>query len=360
MRLDQLIPTHRPLLILAPMQDVTDLSFWKVISQYGGPDLFYTEYFRTHADSKPEPHIIRSLLENDTGKPVIAQMIGQDISSLVRTAKILQKYKVIGIDLNLGCPAPIVCRKNAGGGMLRNPHEIDLALGALRDAIEIDFTVKTRVGYDLPEEFDYLLKIFGKHSINALTVHGRTVKEMYRSEVHYDRITQAVTSLKCPVFANGNILRVGIARATHELTGAAGLMIGRGAIRNPWIFKQIMELFDYGMIKTHPSLSDVRTYIERLFNAIRLPSTPDCLQVAKMKKFMSFIVVDIGENNIFLDRIKRCSSSIEFFKICDEFLLSEERFENNPLMGLSPSTTFLSSGEVSSIAGAVRNFMPLG
>ena len=95
------------------MQDVTDLPFMRLMAQYGGPDVFVTEYFRVHVDSLPEPEIVRSITENRTGIPVIAQMIGQDVPSLVRTARELQRYPIAGIDLNLGCPAPVVCRGSA-------------------------------------------------------------------------------------------------------------------------------------------------------------------------------------------------------------------------------------------------------
>src|ERR1700733_3464950 len=121
-------PADRPLFILAPMQDVTDLPFWRVMTRYGGPDVYYTEYFRVHADSRPERHILAAIEENPAGKPVIAQIIGQDIPSITRTAAELQKRAIAGIDLNLGCPAPIVCRKEAGGGLLRNPAKVDAIL----------------------------------------------------------------------------------------------------------------------------------------------------------------------------------------------------------------------------------------
>ena len=132
-------------------------------------------------------------------------MIGNDIPELVRTAKFLQQYPVAAIDLNLGCPAPIVYRKCAGGGLLREPERIDAILGALRDAVQIKFTVKTRLGFASADEFDRLLSIFAKHSLDALTVHARTVAQMYRLPVHYDRIRQAVETMPCPVIANGHV-----------------------------------------------------------------------------------------------------------------------------------------------------------
>src|SRR5438552_1117876 len=221
------------------MQDVTDLPFWKLMTAYGGADVYFTEYFRVHATSNLEKHILASITENPTGRPVIAQMIGNDIASLVRTARELQQYPIAAVDLNLGCPAPVVYRKCAGGGLLREPERVDAILGALREAIRIKFTVKTRVGFDSPAVFDELLPIFAKHSLDLLTVHGRTVREMYRTEVHYDLIATAVAAMPCPVLANGNVYSAENAAAVLRQTGARGLMIGRGAIRNPWLFEQI-------------------------------------------------------------------------------------------------------------------------
>src|SRR5216683_6683799 len=194
-----------PILALAPMQDVTDLPFWKLIAAYGGADVYFTEYFRVHATSRLEPPILASIIHNPTGRPVIAQMIGNDIPALIRTAKELQQYPIVAVDLNLGCPAPVVYRKCAGGGLLRDPDRVDSILGALRDAVSIKFTVKTRLGFDSPDVFSELLPIFARHSLDLLTVHGRTVKEMYGPQVHYEYISRAVAEMPCPVLANGNI-----------------------------------------------------------------------------------------------------------------------------------------------------------
>src|SRR5271155_1728918 len=222
---DALLAGSEPVLALAPMQDVTDLPFWRLMTEYGGADLYYTEYFRVHRDSHLEKYILESLTKNPTGRPAIAQMIGNDIPSLVRTAKELQQYPIVAVDLNLGCPAPIVYRKCAGGGLLREPKRVDAILGALRDAVSVKFTVKTRIGFDSPAVFDELLPIFARHSIDLLTVHGRTVREMYRSEVHYDYIARAVQSVPCPVLANGNIYSAQKAQQVLDQTAARGLMI---------------------------------------------------------------------------------------------------------------------------------------
>src|SRR5205809_5558758 len=148
-----------PVLALAPMQDVTDLPFWKLMSGYGGADVYYTEYFRVHGTSTLEKWILKSITENPTGRPIVAQMIGNDIPSLVRTARELQEYPIAAVDLNLGCPAPVVYRKCAGGGLLREPQKVDAILGALREAVTTKFTVKTRLGLQSPEVFSELLPI---------------------------------------------------------------------------------------------------------------------------------------------------------------------------------------------------------
>jgi tRNA-dihydrouridine synthase len=185
MDLESLLRSPEPVLALAPMQDVTDWAFLRLLERYGGADLYFTEYFRVYRGSHLNKTILRSITENPTKKPVVAQLIGNDIPELTRTARELQAYPVAGIDLNLGCPAPVVYKKCAGGGLLRDPEQVDRILGALREAIRVPFTVKTRLGFDSKEGFEGLLPIFNKHSIDLLTVHGRTVKEMYRSEVHY-------------------------------------------------------------------------------------------------------------------------------------------------------------------------------
>ena len=104
---DTLLAGPEPVLALAPMQGVTDLPFLKLIAAYGGADVYVTEYFRVYATSRLDKHILKSVTENPTGRPVIAQMIGNDIPALVRTARELQQYPVAAVDLNLGCPAPL-------------------------------------------------------------------------------------------------------------------------------------------------------------------------------------------------------------------------------------------------------------
>jgi tRNA-dihydrouridine synthase len=309
----------KPMLALAPMQDVTDLPFWNLMRSYGGADVYFTEYFRVHPTSNLEPWILRSITDNPTGRPVIAQMIGNDIPSLVRTARELQQYPIVAVDLNLGCPAPVVYRKCAGGGLLREPKRVDAILEALRDALSIKFTVKTRVGFDSPAVFDELLPIFAKQSIDLLTVHGRTVQEMYRSVVHYDLIARAVAELPFPVLANGNVYSAQNAVEILRLTSAKGLMIGRGAIRNPWLFHQIRQQ-QRGETVFTPTGQDVLGYVVALYEAVCSPGVREISQVQKMKKYMNYLGVGVEPSGQFLHQIRRVTTKVDFFLVCEEFL----------------------------------------
>lgn len=308
-----------PVLVLAPMQDVTDLAFWRLMTRYGGADLYCTEYFRVHPDSRLDRHILASITENPTGRPVVAQMMGNDIPGLVRAAKELQQHPIAAVDLNLGCPVPVVYRKCAGGGLLREPARVDAILGALREAVTIPFTVKTRIGFDDPAVFDELLPIFAKHSLDLLTVHGRTVKEMYRSEVHYEYIARAVASLPCPVVANGNVSSPDKAAEVLARTGACGLMIGRAAIRNPWIFEQIRQ-HRRGEPVASPRGSDVLAYIHALYEAVCSPEVREVSQVQKMKKYLNYIGLGVEPTGQFLHAIRRVMTKADFFRICAEYL----------------------------------------
>lgn len=342
---DQLLSAPPPVLALAPMQDVTDLEFWKLMSRYGGPDLYFTEYFRVHPTSHLEKDILRSITNNPTGKPAVAQLIGNDIESLVRSAKELQQYPIAAVDLNLGCPAPIVYKKCAGGGLLRDPERVDRILGALREAVSTRLTVKTRIGFDDAAVFDQLLPIFAKHSLDLLTVHGRTVKEMYRSSVRYDYIARAVDAMNCPVIANGNVHSAASAESVLADTNACGLMIGRGVIRNPWMFTQIRQRLA-GQPVFVPTGRDALAYVRDLFETVKQVDYNERGHITRMKKYMNFFGVGVDPDGRFLHEVRRATTEKTFFELCERFL------DHDQLMPLEPFDLKLGARDV--VAGVLR------
>lgn len=325
----------QPLTALAPMQDVTDRPFMAVIAGCGAPDYFVTEYFRVHVQSRLERHILEAVTENTTGRPVFAQMIGEDIHHLTRTARDLQAHPIAGVDLNMGCPSPTVYKKQCGGGLLRDPQKVDQILGALREAIPGLFTVKMRIGFSDTNNFETLLDLVNKHDVDLLSLHGRTVKEMYRSVVHYDFIKRAVERIHCPVLANGEVTSAAKARQILDYTGAAGVMVGRHAIRNPWIFRQIRE-DQSGLTVSKIPLHQVSRYVKDLYEAVSKPHAPEQAQVNKMKKYLNFVGQGVDPKGAFLYEMRRAKSKQQLFDICDRHMPaeSERLFADEPYAGV--------------------------
>jgi tRNA-dihydrouridine synthase len=307
------------------MQDVTNLWFMKVIAHYGSPDYFFTEYFRVNETSRLNPKILAAITENDTGRPVFAQMIGESVPDLARTAKQLCKYNTAGIDLNMGCPAPRIYRKNVGGGLLREPEKIERILAELRFVVnDRPLTVKMRLGFENTDNFYKILDIIARQNIDLLSLHGRTVKDMYHGVVKYDLIAEAVKRVDCPVLANGNINSATTAMEVLSQTGAAGVMVGRWAIGNPWLFDQIRQA-----LAGHPiipvSLVKVRNYIDRLWQTPTASTMPERARVGYLKMFLNYIALSVDTDGYFLRMMRQAQTEVELLTICDRFLLAETK-----------------------------------
>ncbi|MCS7089484.1 MAG: tRNA-dihydrouridine synthase family protein [Limisphaera sp.] len=315
------------------MQDVTDASFWALVQERGGADVYWTEYTRVHACSRPAREIVESILNNQTGRPVVVQMMGNDPEALVRTARSLEALPVAAIELNLGCPAPVVYRKCAGGGLLRDPERLDKILGRLRDTVSLPLSLKTRLGFDSETHFDTLLAIYARHRPDLVVVHARTVLQGYRLPVRYDLIRRAVERLPCPVLANGHIQEPAQALSILAQTGARGCMIGRAAIRNPWIFQQIRRV-QAGLPVYYPTGREVLRYIEQLWTAYATPGHPERLQTQRVKLFMNFLGEGLGpQAEQFLYFIRRVQTRLEFFDVCRRFLEHDEPLHLVPTAG---------------------------
>lgn len=331
-----LIEGH-PLTALAPMQDVTTLAFMTLMGEYGPPDYFFTEYFRVHESSRLEPKILASITENPTGRPVFAQLIGESLPDIHRTVEELSRYPVAGIDLNMGCPAPKVYKKCVGGGLLRDLDKVNALFELLREVAPKRFTVKMRIGFEDTSPLQPILELIHRHKPDLVSIHGRTVKDRYHGTVNYHAIGQAVEYLNEPVLANGNISSPAKASAVLKQTRAAGVMIGRAAIRNPWIFRQIRE-WNSGQPIYQPKLEDVRIYIERLYAKVKRTDCPERVNVSGMKKFLNFIGLSIDADGQFLYQARRARSEKELFTICDHFLIEDGKaflnFPAEPYSGL--------------------------
>lgn len=296
----------------------------EVMKRYGVPDYFFTEYFRVYPNSLLDKHILKSITDSHTDRPVFAQLLGNSLADIRRIVPILETYPVAGIDLNVGCPAPKIYRNNAGGGLLRDLNTLDSIMGTLRDSIQGTFSVKIRLGFDSFEPFEQAIELVRKHQVDFLTIHARTVAQSYRGEPHYEFIKQAVDMLDCPIFANGNVTSAYKAQHIVETTGATGVMIGRAAIRNPWIFKHVRE-HSLGQALTQPTLADAYQYIRDLFEVCCGKIERERSAINHLKKYVNFVGQSVDPHTRFIKAMRRCHTEKEFFGVCAEHLLADDR-----------------------------------
>jgi len=316
----QIVPNQPPT-ALAPMQDVTMRDFLHLVAKCGAPDYFFTEYYRVHGQSKIDENVRQSIVENETGRPIFAQIIGEDIEGMRRAARELLKLPVAGIDLNLGCPAPKVFKKNVGGGLLRDPAKIDELLAALRDETAgAVLSVKMRYGFVDDRYFDRFLEMIDRHGVDLVSLHARTVLQLYRGKPDYSYVARAVRALKCPVLANGDLSSCDKAVEVLAQTGARGAMIGRPAVRNPWIFHQCREKFGGEKVFV-PKLADVRKYVDDLWVVTGGDGLADRFHLPRMKKLLNFVGLGVDAKGGFLREMRLTKTGAELFAVCDKYMV---------------------------------------
>lgn len=342
---------------LAPMQDITDADFMNTVASRGAPDFFCAEYFRVHAQSNLEEHILRAVLSQAENKNTIAQIIGEDVFSILRTLKELKKLGVKFIDLNLGCPAPKIYRKNVGGGLLRNPKKISEILNAMRGEWDGYLSVKMRTGFSDSSNFEKLFETVISNKPDFVSIHARSVAQLYRGKCDYSKIGAAVKMAgEIPIVANGDLLCPKCALKVISQTSCDGAMIGRHAVRNPWIFKQISQAFENlgkfeGEISDEqidkacekifiPKMKDLREYVEELLQNMMRNNPRIRKPDSRLKKFLNFVGAGVDENGEFLHKMRRSRGIVEMMKICDTFMLENENaqkpFRPEPFENLCP------------------------
>ena len=236
--------------ILAPLAGITDLSYRKICKKYGNPGLVCTEMVSSkglyHNDKKTE----RLLSTEGENRPVSIQIFGDDPMIMAEAAKKISHRADI-IDINMGCPAPKVVKNNEGSKLLLNKELVYQIVHEVRNAIKNPLTVKIRIGWDrehivAPE----IAKIIEEAGADLITVHGRTREDFYSGQVDLETIKKVKETVKIPVIGNGDIKTVEDAIKMFEYTGVDGIMIGRGALGEPWKIKEIIEgLKDNNIIK---------------------------------------------------------------------------------------------------------------
>ncbi len=249
--------------LLAPMEDVTNVAFRKLCKEFGA-DIVYTEFINAEGLTRKNAKTIRKSLITEEERPVGIQIYGAKLDSIVESAKIVEDFRPDIIDINAGCWVRKVAGKGAGAGLLKDPPYLQKLVAEVVKAVNLPVTVKTRIGWDadsiLIVEIAKMLEDVG---IAALTVHCRTRQQGHSGDVDWSWIEKIKKEVKIPVILNGGIMNAYDGLRAFEETPADAIMIARGAIGYPWIFREVKELLHYGKIKTE------LTPRERIYTALK-------------------------------------------------------------------------------------------
>ena len=230
----------RPLL-LAPMEDVTDIGFRKLCKRYGAA-MVYTEFVAADAIIRAIPSTLKKMVIDDTERPVGIQIYGKSVDSMVEAARIVEQFRPDVIDLNFGCPVKKVAGKGAGSGLLKNiPLMLDITREVVK-AVRTPVTAKTRMGWDNDNlVITTLAEQLQDCGISALTIHGRTRAQMYTGKADWTLIGEVKRNprIRIPIIGNGDITTPQQARMAFERYGVDAVMIGRATFGQPWIFRDI-------------------------------------------------------------------------------------------------------------------------
>lgn len=304
----------RPIMILAPMEDVTDTVFRRIVASCGRPDVYFTEF--TSVDglfSQGHDQVAKRLKYTEEERPLVAQIWGTKPENFYKAAQELVEMGFDGIDLNMGCPEKRVVKQGACSALIKNPGLAKEIIQATKEGAKsrIPLSVKTRIGFHeiATEEWTGFLLDQG---LDALTVHARTVKEMSDVPAHWEKVGKVVklrnnSGYKTLIIGNGDIKSLREAEEKIALTGADGVMIGRGIFHDPWLFNK----------ERHGDEISFQEKVDKLIEHMSLFESTWGKQKPFhiMKKFIKcYITVTPGASEL-RSRLMTCSSQEEITSI---------------------------------------------
>ena len=271
-------------LFLAPMEGVGDRAFRRAMATVGGFDEAVTDFIRVPAKAHVESLARVYWAEETAPIPLAAQLMGSDAELMALMAKEIEKRGAPRIDINCGCPSNTVTGKGAGSSMLKEPSHLHKVAKAVVEAVSVPVTLKMRSGFEDTSLFKENLFAAQESGIHFLTLHPRTKVDGYGPPARWDLIAEAKACLRIPVIGNGDILTVQDAVRMKKETGCDGLMIGRGAIINPFIFQELRSHLD-GKVFC-PSSSQLEHYFA--VYQTEMSDHTERAKINKLKQLMGF------------------------------------------------------------------------
>ena len=315
-------------LLLAPMEDVSDPPF-RALCKAQGCDMLYTEFVSVEGLIRNADKSVQKLDISDEERPVGIQIFGSEKESMIQAAEIIERTQPEVLDINYGCPVKKVVCKMAGAGILQDIDRMVSLTEAVVKATSLPVTVKTRLGWD--EDSKNIVEVAERLQdigIKALSIHGRTRKQMYTGEADWTLIAKVKENprIHIPVFGNGDIDSPEKAKLYKERYGVDGIMIGRASIGNPWIFREIKQYLKDGTIPDPPSLDErIEAVLQHLHRSIMWKG--DKVGINEMKRHYGNYFRGYREVKQFRTLLIHCSSFDEVVEITEkmrEYYAGEE------------------------------------
>ena len=302
--------------ILAPMAGVTDLPF-RLLCKEQGAGLLCMEMVSAKAiyyNSKNTEELMEIRPEEC---PVSLQLFGSDADIMAEMAKRIEERPFAILDINMGCPVPKVVNNHEGSALMKNPKLVEEIVSKVSRAISKPVTVKIRRGFD-EEHLNAveIAKIAESAGAAAVAVHGRTREQYYAGKADWDCIRDVKEAVKIPVIGNGDIVDAQSAKAMLTHTGCDGIMIGRGAQGNPWIFNEVVNYLETGVIPKRPTMEEVRRTVEK-HARLQLEIKGEYIGVREMRKHLSWYTTGYPNSARFRQMINTMETMEELLKGLD-------------------------------------------
>lgn len=312
----------RPATVLAPMAGVTDTIFRRVIRGLGGCGLIMTEFTSAEGVTRSAAKTLRYLYYDADEHPIAAQLFGADAGVMASAAALVEDLGFDEVDINLGCPAKKVV-KCGGSGLLRDLKQLETILKAVRAAVKIPLTIKMRSGWDesniVAVEVARMAEGIG---VEGVAVHPRTRRQGYSGQADWSVIARVKQAVAIPVIGNGDIHSPEDAERMVAQTGCDGVMIGRTAATNPWIFRQMEQYFASGRYD-EPIEADRHRLLADYFRSLIAAELPDA--IGKMKQFACWFTHGVRNGSELRHQVHSSRTPAEVLERVEEFFADVAR-----------------------------------